>query len=320
MASFGRPARTGRTPFRYDGLVRLTVPVIAVATVLGCAATVPRTSGFSPLISSSLSELHGTRWLWADAGCSDGSLDLASRGFEQQIRIERVSDEQLLFIYDNSFSAEGCAQTAIWSMTPAPLAYQWQFEEQTVVALPPEAPCERQPEPLRNGLIRQTGDLLEIPTYRSNWCRGFDARFVYRRAAAADPNDIEIIRRWAAHFNRRDARAIAALFAERGSLAEPFSSTIEGVPGRHEGREAVRRWYVQSFAGPRWLVIRPLLIERSPDSGHYLVDWQYMDDRLDAPLEGRNLFLIADSEIYQTELQLLDKVSASEYLLPRDKR
>lgn len=294
------------------GCPAVLVLAFALMTVFGCAARAPRVSGFNDVAYPQISSLHASRWLWVDAECSDGPLDLASRGFEQQLRVERVSAEQLLFLFDSALTAEGCTQTLIWSVTPPLDGQNWHFEEQARVWLPAENACQGSPEPARTGQLRQAGDLLEVTVYRSDWCRGFDARFVFRRTAPANLGDTEMIRHWAAHFNRRDAGAIAALFAERGSLAEPFSSTIAGVPRRHDGRAAVQNWYAQSFAGLRWLAIRPLSIETSGEPGHYLVDWQYMDDRLARPLDGRNLFLIADGEIYQTELQLLSEAVVAE--------
>jgi hypothetical protein len=285
-----------------------------LTTALGCAAPVPRASGFTEIAFPQMRSLHESRWLWVDAECSDGPLDLTSRGFDQQLRVERISSKELLFLFDSALAAEGCTQTLVWAVTPALENESWHFVEQARVSLPADADdlCHGSPEPPRTGRLRQAGDLLEVTVFRSDWCRGFDARFVFRRAAPANLSDAEIIRHWAAHFNRRDGGAIAALYAERGSLAEPFSSTIAGVPRRHDGRTAVRNWYVRSFAGLRWLAIRPLSIEPSGEPGHYLVDWQYMDDRLKSPLEGRNLFLIADGEIYQTELQLLSKPIVAE--------
>ncbi|HEY2733953.1 MAG TPA: nuclear transport factor 2 family protein, partial [Polyangiales bacterium] len=149
------------------------------------------------------------------------------------------------------------------------------------------------------------GDTLEELRFNSPWCRGFDARFVYRRVPTAPFTRDEIIRRYAAHWNRRDAHAVAGLFSENGLLIEPFTRSNDGAPVRHEGRTDIESWFARAFASTPWLALQLDRIEALNDRGEALAVWRYADARLAEPLAGRNLFLLAGGEIFTSELQLL---------------
>ena len=256
--------------------------------------------------------LRETTWEWTEAECVGGALDLASRGFAQQLRIQEAPGG-LLLLEDMKFAGEDCARTVVRLARPGPEPGSWAFEEQARIALPLDRPCGNAAEPESRGVIRATGKLLEVVHYRSGWCGGFDARFAYSRAEASPLSALQLIRHWAAHFNRRDAEAIAALYAATGSLVEPFTPTPEGVPRRHDGKAAIRRWYADAFASVPWLALRLLSVSDRGKPGHHVADWQYMDPALARPFSGRNLFIIAGGEIFESEVQLTTEIVSRDY-------
>ena len=177
--------------------------------------------------------LHESRWAWLDATCSDGSLELGSLGLERTLTIE-VVEGALRLTHESELVTEGCHVVDVWSANPGQSAELWRFVPE--VALPPDAECgpaELQP---MDGTLRLNGDVLEIVTRRSAWCRGFDARFTYRRSEPVPLSAEALAERYVAHWNRGDAAAIGRLFVEQGSLVEPFTRTGDGRYARHAGR------------------------------------------------------------------------------------
>ncbi len=251
--------------------------------------------------------LKESSWEWTEAQCVDGPLDLASRGFTQRLRI-RGAPNRLLIIEDSELASEGCSRTVVRRARPGSEPGSWLLQEQARISLPPEANCGDAPERESRGVFRVTGKLLELLLYRSAWCGGFDARFAYRQTAPRPLSAAELVRHWAAHFNRRDAEATSLLFAATGSLVEPFTPTAEGIPKRHDGRAAIRRWYQEAFASVPWLALRLLSMTDGGRTGHHVVEWQYMDPLLAKPFGGRNLFIIAGGEIFETETQLTTEI------------
>jgi hypothetical protein len=253
-----------------------------------------------------LSALNGARFIWVSAQCVDGVLELAKTGFERTLTSE-VQGTGLRFTYDTKVVQPDCVSTEIWSLQPE-AAGQWQFTPDAQVSLPPEISCGASADAVGHGVLRLTGDTLEELRFNSPWCRGLDARFVYRRVPSAALTRDEIVRRYAAQWNRRDAHAVAALFAQHGLLIEPFTRSIDGAPVRHEGRAEIEGWLTHAFATTPWLALQLSRIETPSDSdenGQVLAVWRYADARLAEPLVGRNLFLLAGGEIFSTELQLL---------------
>jgi hypothetical protein len=253
--------------------------------------------------SSSFSALDHARFIWVSAQCVDGVLELAKAGFERTLTSE-VQGNGLRFTYDTRVAQPDCVSTEIWSLR-AEQAGQWQFTPEAQVSLPPEVACGAAADTVGHGVIQLAGDTLEELRFNSGWCRGFDARFVYRRVASAAPTRDEIIRRYAAHWNRRDARALAGLFAQNGLLIEPFTRSVDGAPVRHEGRADIEAWFSRAFASTPWLALQLGRIEPLDENGQVLAVWRYADARLAEPLAGRNLFLLAGGEIFSSELQLL---------------
>jgi hypothetical protein len=254
--------------------------------------------------------LHQSCWSWFEAECIDRPLDLFKRGFEQQLRV-RVQNDGLLLTFDNEFMSEGCEQTIVMSATPALEKDQWQIVEEARIALPTDEACFGRPEQVRPGVVRLSGDVLELLIYRSDWCNGFDVRFAYRSIPNVPLTDRQLIRHYAVHFNRRDPASLASLFAATGSLIEPLASTTGGNPKRYQGRKEVERFFRQTFESTRWHALRITAIEQSNEPGYYIAKWDYMDSHLERPFGGRNLFIVAEGEIYQTEVQIADEIVES---------
>jgi hypothetical protein len=246
-------------------------------------------------------------WEWTEAECVDRPLELAGRGFRQQLRIRGVPGG-LMLVRDSELRTEACASTVLQIARPGPEPGLWSFEQQASVSLPPYGSCNPSAESARRGVIRLTGETLELLLYRSAWCGGFDARFAYRRAEPQPLSDLQVIRHYAAHFNRRDADAVASLFAATGSLVEPFTPTTDGNLKRHDGRPAIHQWYASAFASVSWLALRLSSTTGSHSPGHYVAEWQYMDSHLAEPFSGRNTFIVAGGEIFETEVQLTTQV------------
>jgi hypothetical protein len=257
-----------------------------------------------------LSMLDNARYVWASAQCVDGPLELAKAGFERTLRSE-VYGTTLRFTYDTRVLQPNCVSTEIWTLEPEP-GGQWRFSPDAQVGLPADAPCGAAADAVGHGVLRVSGDVLEELRFDSPWCRGFDVRFVYRRVPAAQLSDEEIIRRYVAHWNRRDAHAVAALFAEHGQLIEPFTRSPDTAPVRHEGRASLEAWLRASFATTPWLALQLRSIEPLDAGGQLLAVWRYRDPRLAEALLGRNLFVLGGSEIFATELQLLSEPAARE--------
>jgi hypothetical protein len=238
-----------------------------------------------------------------DATCSDGSLELGSLGLERTLTIEVVQGA-LRLTHESELLTEGCHVVDVWSANPGQSADLWRFVPEVAVTLPADAECgpaEREP---MDGTLHLNGDVLELVTRRSAWCRGFDARFTYRRSEPVPLSAEGLAERYVAHWNRGDAAAIGRLFVEQGSLVEPFTRTADGRYARHAGRAAVQAWHARAFASAGWQAMRLLSVQRAGAEGQWAFDWEYLDDRLASPLRGRNLFVVAGGEIFESELQL----------------
>jgi hypothetical protein len=253
--------------------------------------------------SGLLNVLDNTRWNWVEARCVDRPLDLISRGFEQELRV-RVQNQKLILVFDNEFMSEGCEQTIVMFATPAREKNLWQIEEEARVALPVDDACFGKPEQLRPGVIKLSGDTLEIWIYQSNLCDGFDVQFAYRSVGNKQLSDEQLIRRYAAYFNQRDSVAIAGLFADTGSVIEPFAATAHGNPKRNEGRSEVEKYYRALFESASWSALKLISIEQEKAEGQLIASWEYMDSRLEKPFSGRNLFIMAGGEILRRNFRL----------------
>jgi len=253
---------------------------------------------------ATLARIAGSRWTWVEAECNDGALDLARLGFEREFTLD-VREGSLLLTFDTELVTAGCSATSVWLARPAGDAELWQLEPQAVVSEPPDGECGARERDATLGTLRMSSDVFEIVTHRSSWCRGFDARFVYRRAPARRLSPHDVVVRYVAHFNRGDARAIADLFVDSGALVEPFTRTDDGNYKRHEGRARVRVWYENAFSSAPWHALRLLALSPGAETGHVIAQWEYMDPHLSEPLTGRNLFVVAGGEIYETEIQLV---------------
>jgi hypothetical protein len=180
-------------------------------------------------------------------------------------------------------------------------------EEVTRVAVPATPECFGRPEDTRPGEVRVTDGRLEVLVQRSRWCNGYESRMVFERVPAQLLTEDEIVRRYVADFNRGDADRIAELFAETGSLLEPFTRTETGDPYRHDGRPAVHEWFEETFQTAPWRAMRVAEIAAGRGEGgatQRVLTWEYMDPRLSEPLRGRTRFTIAAGEIFEAAIEL----------------
>ncbi|MCB9592070.1 MAG: nuclear transport factor 2 family protein [Sandaracinaceae bacterium] len=248
--------------------------------------------------------IDGTRWRWVEAYCTEGALDLLGRGYAATVQV-RQDGEALTLITDQVFATEQCQHTLLTTATPG--QPDWQVEEVTRIAVPATPECIGVPEPRRPGEVRVTDGRLEVLVQRSQWCNGLEVRMVYERAPDGLLADDQIVRRYAAFWSHGDATAVAGLFAQGGSLLEPFTRTATGEPYSHVGRQAVSTWFQESIESSPWRAVRITQIVDEPSQGatsHRAVTWEYMDPRLSEPLAGVTHFTIAAGEIFEARIEL----------------
>jgi hypothetical protein len=262
------------------------------------AASAPRRRSGSPAGPG----LIGTRWRYTESHCTEAPLDLSPRGFEQELRVMPLGADRpgFLLAYDQTFAREQCTQTVLTSATPTSNG-EFQLREEQRISVPATPECENaiRPDPPRPGEVRMVGGDLEVLTQRSNWCRGFEVRMVYQPMPPELMREEQILRRYIAFFNQRNVPALAGLFAETGSLLDPFLLSDTGGPTRHEGREAIAAWYAQAFDGVPWVALRLTGTQHEGDA--WAAEWEYMDPRLEAPLAGRTQLTIAAGEIFEAQ-------------------
>jgi hypothetical protein len=280
--------------------LKLLLPVV---TALACGGGAPAAVSPVPTRWDAFDHAH---FRWISAQCVDGALDLAGQGFERTLTSE-LDGKALRLTYESRLAQPQCVSTEVWSARPE-AAGQWQFEPGADVRLPADAPCgAASSQSVGHGMIQLSGDTLEELRFNSPWCRGFDVRFVYRRIPAPPVAHAEIVRRYVAHWNRRDPKALAALFAQSGALIEPFTRSSDGLPVRHEGRAAIEAWLASAFHSVPWQALQLRDVETLDERGQVLATWSYFDAKLAEPLAGRNLFVLAGEEIFATELQLVSE-------------
>lgn len=291
--------------------MRRALPVLHALWLL-CAACGAQQGTPTPA-SPAPPAVFADRYLWVSTACADGELPIGTSGFTQSLTIEpRAHALQLEF--DTAIVSRACADLSVWEAVPAfgePLDMDLTLTPRASVQLPPDSRCgPTQLQPTR-GKLRASGEELTLVLRAAAWCRGLQASLRYRRvgahahAHAHAQDDIVLIRRYLARFAAGDAAGAAALFSREGALVEPFSPSADGLPTRHRGRAAVDAWLRGALATRPWLAVRALDIEPLPEPGHYAARYEYMDPDLQSPLTARNLFVIADGEVFEAQLQLL---------------
>ena len=188
----------------------LLVVCIAAAVSCGHAGATKSTPTLSNT-ATALRALDAAQFLWVSTECVDGGASLAQAGFERRLSTE-LHGTSLRFTYDTELPVAGCASPEVWALDAAP-GGQWTFSPEAVVTQPAAVACGA-PIKSERGVVRMTGDTLQELRFASPWCRGYDVLFTYRRVSRRLPDSAEIVRRHVAHWNRRDADAVAILFAE----------------------------------------------------------------------------------------------------------
>jgi hypothetical protein len=260
--------------------------------------------------------LDGTQWRWVEAFCTEGPLDLTGRGYAAKLRVHEREGGLTLFT-DEVLATEQCEHTVVMRATPPDQGPDWHMEEVARVAVPATRECFGRPEQPRPGEVRMTDGRLEVLVQRSQWCNGLEVRMVYERAPDTPLTEDEIVRRYAVNFARGDAQSMSALFAETGSLLEPFTRTQTGDPYRHDGRPAVEQWFTETFATAPWRALRITGIEEGEaqsGASQRVASWEYMDPRLEEPVTGSTRFTIAAGEIFEALIQL----TSEPHLRPED--
>ena len=244
-------------------------------------------------------DLGGSHWTFVEATCTEGEPRFIEEGFQRTVDIY-ADDDGLLLVYDHTLGE--CQETIVQRAKPGPDHDQaWAMSEEARIH---EGECPTDPEPDRPGDVRRRGDFIEVYVQRSNWCNGLEVKMVYAPAQRDEFTGEELIRRYAAHFNRKDAGHITQLFAANGSLIDPFTRTPTDQPMRFDGQRAIYNWFREAFANTPWLAMRVTGIEPGPATGAYTMTWEYMDPRLDVPFGGRNLFTIAGGSIFETTMEI----------------
>ena len=254
---------------------------------------------------ASAEALAGTQWTWVGAHCTDGPLDLAASGYQSTSRIES-SDAGILFVTDHVFAGDECASTVVQRAVRGGDAADagWKITEQARVDFPSGKTCGTSEDGERAGDLRRRGELLEVFIQRSAWCNGLELRMVHAPATPSARTPAELVRHHVAHFNRRDARLVAALFAQTGSLVDPFTLNSTGGATRFEGRDAVRGWYEETFSAVPWMAMRLKAIDPGKGEGELSASWDYMDPRVEEPFQGKHLYNIAGGEIFEVEVHV----------------
>ncbi len=252
-------------------------------------------------------EIAGTQWQWREAHCTEGPLELP--GFSRTTRLKADSTGLLLTHDDLVQGDDGvCRRTSVQHATPGSDAdAQWSMSEQAVIDV---GHCDDKAEADRPGDVRMRGNELEVYVQRSVWCGGLELRMVYAPMQPTELDDLSVALHYAAHFNRRDAVRLTELFAPTGSLVDPFTRTPLDQAVRFDGQAQVFAWFQEMFSATPWVAMRVVSLDVAAP-GLVILDWHYMDPRLDGPFAGRNRFTVATGQIFETSIEITaEEVSA----------
>jgi hypothetical protein len=290
-----------------------TAALLSSVLFIGCggaAATTPDESGdlggtsggsMTARIVDMPVGLDGTQWRFANASCTEGPLDLASRGYTSSARVEQ-DGTSILITYDQAWANEGCVQTVIQRVSPPATPGELLVEEVARVAVPSTAECFGQPEAPRPGEVRRNGRNMEVLVQRSRLCNGFEVTMVFEPALPSLLTNEDIARRFVAHYTRGDATRVTTLFSPVGAVLESVTTTETGDPYRHDGRDAIYTYFAETFAGADWRAMRITGFEAGETPQQTVMRWEYIDPRLAQPLVGRHRFTMAAGEIFEALL------------------
>lgn len=292
---------------------RHAIALLASALLLGCGGPGANTPDESDDLGGSSGGsmtarivdmpvgLNGTQWRFNSASCTEGPLDLASRGFSSSARVEQ-DGESILITYDQGWANEGCVQTIMQRVSPPAMPGELLIEEVARVAVPSTAECFGQPEAPRPGEVRRAGRNMEVLVQRSRWCNGFEVTMVFEPAMPSLLTNEDIARRFVAHYTRGDAVRVTSLFSPVGAFLESVTTTETGDAYRHEGRDAIYTYFAETFAGPSWRAMRVTGFEAGTTPQQTVMRWEYIDPRLAQPLAGHHTFTMAAGEIFEAQL------------------
>ena len=268
-------------------------------------------SGASTKLSKtrSVATMAGARYLWADARCSDGALDMGTMGFSQELFVD-VDHKGALLTFDTHVLKKACHELGVWRVWSGKDS-QLRFQTAPPVVTPIGKACTVQEALWLDGRMTFVGNTLELKIERSQYCRGYEATFTYKPVAPRPLSEQELVARFVARFNLRDASAVTDLFENDAVLIEPFSRSVDGTSTHHEGTDALNRYFSAAFAASDWSALRMLSLERDRAEKGWILHWEYMDSRLQQPFAGRSYLSFGGQQIFIMEIQPMGEILAA---------
>lgn len=276
----------------------------------GCASTggmgqteVPVRAAESPRFTLGVPagvELAGGRFTLVETACTEGELTVDLREASLSVGAD---DEGLTLTFDQGLKVgdEACRRTVVLRARPTETEGVRQIIEESRVALPADERCVGRMPQARTGEVLRRGERLQLLIRHSaQYCGGLEARFEFVPTSER-PSDEALIRAFFAHFARRDHRASSALFATDGVLVNAFETEDGTIGERHQGRGRVAAVLRGLFAQPSWLAVRLLGLSRLED-GRARVQFEYMDDRREAPLRAEAWVTAAAGELLEVRI------------------
>lgn len=258
--------------------------------------------------SNDLTAIDGTHWTWASATCDDGAHQLDARGFEDHLSVGAIGSG-LRLNHDYAFVTEGCAETVVTWASANGSAFR--FADQARVADSVEHGCVATWPREQGGEIHLRDGTLDVRTYRSNLCGGYDIVHHYRRVPNHRGDERALIRHFVAGLILRDPDVIARDVAQQASLVVPAVAKEGGGQKRYEGRAAVAAWFTAMVRSVAWFGARVVDVSELR-AGHYLARLEYMDSALATPLLIELTLTLADHEIYEAQWALASPIAPRE--------
>ncbi|MEZ4255434.1 MAG: hypothetical protein R3A78_06925 [Polyangiales bacterium] len=257
-------------------------------------------------------ELAGTVWRWVEGECTEGPL--RPNGKPEEVLAVEADGSGLLFVQDRTMErVPACAETIYVRAQPGKAPGEYVLREETRMQASADSACGAPREGDHAAVLRRRGENLEVLMQRAKyWCDGFEARMVYAPATKPVPDDRTLVRHFLGAMARRDANSVASLYAEKGSLVDPYTQTDTGQAARFDGRTMIAAWYTRAFQGTPWVAVQPVATNLGRANGVVFVNWKYMDARLEAPIDVETRLLVATGEIFESESTVAQATAARE--------